>query len=150
LHQPLTRATLPINDGRPDSVACAEESVVERRVRSARAAGAKLRRDPVLHRMRLARLVAAPAAQRSTDSPVHREHRLEIHDFGMREDLECVLQFVSDQRNQPVVIDARRVRRHDDAKVTPSGRWHHEGQQTAIQMAKRAMTEFDVDNAVCF
>src|SRR5262249_3922075 len=98
--------------------------------------------------MRLARLVTAPAAQRPPDARVHGEHRGEVDDRGMREDLEAVLQFVGEQRNQPVVIDPRAITGHDNAKVTSSGRGYDKGQQTPVQVAERAITELDIDNAV--
>src|SRR5262245_16646553 len=98
--------------------------------------------------MCLARLIAAPATQRPADFREHGKHRIEIDDVGMSEDLERMLQLVGEQRNQSVVIDARTVRRHYDTEIASAGRWHDEGQQTAIQVAKRAMAEFDIHDAV--
>jgi len=122
--------------------------VVHRRAGSPGAISAKFRRDATLYRMRLARLVPAPAIQRPANARIHREHRIEIDDLGMGKHFERMLQFMGEQRNQSVVIDARAVRRDHDAKVTTTGRGHDEWQQAAIEVAEGAMTEFDIDNAV--
>jgi hypothetical protein len=120
------------------------------RARPSGAVGPKLGRDAILHRMRRARLVAAPATQRSTNSRVHGEHGLDVDDFRMSEDLKRVLRFMREQRDESVVIDTRLVRRNNDAKIATASRRDDIRQQTAIQMTEGAVAEFEIDDAVRF
>jgi hypothetical protein len=58
------------------------------------------------------------ARERRSDSPVHFLHRCDINHVRVLDQLTRVLKFMRDERKDLIVVDAVRVRCHEDADIS--------------------------------
>ena len=94
------------------------------------------------------RFISFPSNERYPDTPKHRLHRKHIDDVSVIKDLDRVLQFVGNEREPLVRAHPCAVRRDEDAKIPLALCGDEVRQHAGVEMAERAITIFDVHEAV--